>query len=87
MSIRTAIWPNCRQTSPHAWLHTLILVDVGLKAPVEATWGLLSSCFKVFKNSTKAALERAPLGSRLTGCSPLGLHSAPPSLSPAQTQT
>ena len=46
------IWPSCRQTSPHAWLHTLIPLDVGLRAPAEAIWGLSFSPVLLPKNST-----------------------------------
>ena len=81
-----AIWLSCRQTSPHAWLHTLIPVDVGLRAPVEATWGLSFSPVSWPKNSTlKQQLERElPRAPSWMGCPPLSLHSASPSLS-AQT--
>lgn len=79
-----AIWPSCRQTSPHAWLHTLIPVDVGLRALVEATWGLSFSPVSWPKNSTlKQQRERElPGAPGWMGCPPLGLRSAPPSLSP-----
>lgn len=84
-----AIWPSCRQTSPHAWLHTLILLDVGLRAPGEAIWGLSFSPILLPKNSTlkqqrERELPEAPgwTAALPSACSPRPLSSQTPDPGP-----